>query len=206
MVDMQEVFNSIYSKGTWKNNEECPRAGMGSTKNYCKGILPILIKSGYLEERVFVDLGCNDRDNWLPPELTASTGYFGIDIVPDVQPHLVCDLIKIEEWFPKIPPSPRFFFIKDVLHHWPTHVVVSWLEEMRKRMSPQDILLTINGRGQMNRRSQAWATGDRVYKAHYGPLQLGKPPLTEDFGFSVERVMESWKTKTKEALLWQVSE
>ena len=193
IMEMKEVFNTIYAKGTWRNSEECPRAGMGSTKNYCKAIFPIL-----------VDLGCNNRDNWLPEELTRSDRYFGIDIVPDVSPHLVGDLTEIGEWFPKIPSSPRFFFIKDVLHHWPTSSVMSWLQEMRERMSPDDLLLTINGRGQMNSRSQAWATGERIYKAHYGPLQLGKPPFNDDFGFSVERVMETWKPKTKEALAWQV--
>jgi len=202
-MKMQDVFNRIYEKGTWQNNEECPRAGMGSTKNYCKGILPRILKAGYLEDRVFVDLGCNDRDNWLPPSLTKTEQYFGIDIVADVEPHLICDLTKVEEWFPEVPKASRFFFIKDVLHHWPTEEVVRWLREMRERMSPSDLLLTINGRGQTNSRSQAWATGERIYKAHYGPLQLGKPPLTEGFGFSVGRVMEDWKPKTKEALLWK---
>lgn len=193
---MKAIFERIYEKGKWVSREGVPRAGAGSTSKYCKdiyeGVLP------WTEGRVFVDLGCNEKENWLPQHLTQGPAYFGIDIVEAVKPHLVADLTDVAAWWDKTPEGPKFFFIKDVLQHWPDETISEWLESMGQKMSSEDFLCTINGCRAKE--------GPRDFKGQYAPLKWGFPPFeeTKSYPFEVTRIMESWKPRTKEVLIWKV--
>jgi len=189
---MKEVFEQIWKSNRWARSGKYPKAGAGSTKKYCKDLLEKL--EPLVGERVFIDLGCNDKKNWLPEAFTESERYFGIDIVEDCGPNLVCNILEIEEWKRHIPEGPKFFFIKDVLQHWETSEVETWMEQIIGSLEEDDVLCTINAVSDSEERS---------FKKQYAPIKYGRKPFHHDYGAKVEQVLQDWKPRRREVLIWR---
>lgn len=184
--DMQKAFVHAYDSGAWGGG-----SGPGSAPAYCLPLATFLsvylMRSHYLS---MCDLGCGDFQ-WMGAVVEA-TGikYIGVDCVPRlIKQHTDryatngryafwhLDVANASDF-----PTADVYFIKDVLQHWTSDVVLAWLRRFFDRR-PGARLLMVNCGGQ---------AGDRVLTTGgFAPIDGDKYPLSE---FNAE-LLFSWDTK-----------
>lgn len=131
LVSARHVFTSIYERDAWKGG-----SGEGSTSDntvlYREYLQTFLREKGV---RTVVDLGCGD---WQFSQMIDWKGisYLGVDVVPELvrnnrrqfgNDHINFALIDD----PDSPlPGADLLIVKDVLQHWPTAMIQSFLKTL----------------------------------------------------------------------------
>lgn len=150
---MEEAFSRIYEQRTWCNDAvpNCPLSGPGSTSEATAPLrhwlTTFLATTGAAS---MVDLGCGDHRAMHDLELPATVQrYTGIDCVAPVLEAAerqygssVKAFVKADIADPAyiFPPGDVALF-KDVLSHWPNHVVLGTLWRMLKQRAYKHIVL-----------------------------------------------------------------
>lgn len=171
-MDAPELFERIYQADAWNGG-----SGPGSRPAFCRPLARWL--RGYLAaERIgsLVDLGCGDLQ-WMP-EALAGTGvaYTGVDVVESL---LEVHRRRLPAWTfvrldvaaadPADLPEADLYFAKDVLQHWPSRSISTWLGRFF-RARPAARLVVVNCSGQAGPRRL-----DSRY--HFAPLSPTRSPL-----------------------------
>jgi len=133
------AFARIYEANEWGDGSG-PGSRRASTKPYRQVLERILFNRRI---RRVVDLGCGD---WRFSRLVNWSGieYLGIDVVPQV---IKSDLaqysshnvhFRCADFRSRPLPDAELYILKDVLQHWPTGQILSFL----KRMAGKQMLIT----------------------------------------------------------------
>jgi hypothetical protein len=186
---MEQAFSKIYRDNVWGGS------GPGSTPEYCApfaGFLVDYIKSHSVKS--VCDLGCGDLQ-WAPSVVDATdVQYIGLDCVRSLidrhgAAHCCDDRYEFQHADlsqSKSFPEADLYIIKDVLQHWPSDDVATWLNNFFGAR-PSARLLVINCVGQR---------GDRVLDVGgWAPLDHDKYPMstcdgTELFAWRTKKVTE----------------
>lgn len=126
--DSQKVFGEIYDRKLW-GNQSGPGSDVSAEAKPYVDLMSILISIGGFKS--VVDLGCGDGRVGKALKVQS---YFGADVhIPFIQ-QLQAENIAGYQWkhmdFFKDReslPSADICLMKDVLHHWPTKMVVEWI-------------------------------------------------------------------------------
>lgn len=170
-MDAPKLFGEIYRQDRWNGG-----SGPGSDPAFCRPLIRWL--TAYVREggiRSIADLGCGDF-RWMPEVLDATgVDYTGVDCV-ELEAHrpsrrrrfLALDVATAS---PAYLPNANLYFAKDVLQHWPTKAIVTWLDRFFEAR-PDAHLVVANCAGQ----KQARRDLDRRY--HFAPLDGRHEPLS----------------------------
>jgi hypothetical protein len=183
---MKDVFTNIYENNTWGDNNNSSYAGSsgeGSGKDYNKEYVAILknIIKNYKINSV-VDLGCGDFiiGEMLYGDLNISyTGYDAYKKVIDYNKtqhaeskykfeHL--DFYTDKESIAK----GDMCILKDVIHHWPTKEIYTFLDYLKKSKKFKYILL-VNCCDQKKHDEDIEVGGFRQLSYNYLPLRKYNP-------------------------------
>ena len=188
---LEHEFQRIYRKGDWTFGR-FPKSGSGSTveatKTYRDTIQPWIDKS-----KRIVDLGCGD---WTFSRHIDWKGhhYIGLDVVPELikshnlefgAPNIRFEYLNFAER-PLQVPIGDLYIIKDVLQHWPNHLIIRFLTELTLRGAP--ILLTNCTTNQ--EMDDVPLGGFRPLSPNHFPLQSFSPRVIHRYETKVVCVIE----------------
>lgn len=179
-----QVFDTIYRNKLW--HDQPYNSGSGSDPNeagrpYCE-IMPAVL--AILNPARVVDIGCGDgRILASLASSLPSIQWTGLDCVQEVidrnakaMPHhtwRVNDLASVKAY--QGLPQADVYLIKDVMHHWPSQAIGTFIRAIKQTKAPCSLIMT-------NDRLQGTATdcelgGYRALDGRLDPLQAFQPKL-----------------------------
>lgn len=174
---MQKIFEDIYKNNIWGGS------GSGSHLQNCLPLIEFL-KLYLVENNIIslVDIGCGDFQ-WMPVLLSdTDVKYTGIDIVSSLievnsKKFPQYEFIHIDAYnkIENLPPSD-LYLIKDVIQHWPSEIIVSWLDSFFYKY-PNGKLITVNCCNQISDVRKLEVGGGEPLSMSYYPLNLYSPKL-----------------------------
>lgn len=183
-----EVFDRVYTSGLWHTQPY--NSGSGSDPNgvgkpYCE-IMPAILR--LLASRRIVDIGCGDGRILaaLATELPECQ-WTGIDCVPALIPRLK-KAMPHHSWLHnelqtladyKNLPRADTFLIKDVMHHWPSQTVLTFIRAIKKTRSPCHLVMTNDNR--QGEKTDCELGGYRALDGRLWPLAEFHPRLLASF-------------------------
>lgn len=174
-MNASRVFSRIYQEDRWNGG-----SGPGSDVDFCRPLVDWL--AGYVNEtgcRSVVDFGCGDF-RWMPEVLDRTgVGYVGLDVVGSLvqrhrkdYPRWSFATLDVSTADPREIPVADLYWAKDVLQHWPSGVIVAFLDRFFAAR-PAAHLVVCNCAGQ--------TADDRQLDAryHFAPLHADRRPLAD---------------------------
>jgi hypothetical protein len=173
---MQHIFTDIYAQNKWHGG-----SGPGSRPEFCQPLVHFI--TDYVATHhitTFCDLGCGDLQ-WVPGLLQqTNVTYTGLDCVEDlIRRHIqtyrgtkhkfACrDISALDT---TTLPQADLYFMKDILQHWPSKNVVTFLQRVLAAR-PDGHWLVVNCHHQ--------TSDERVLDANYtfAPLHGDYYPLS----------------------------
>jgi SAM-dependent methyltransferase len=205
---VDKTFEDIYRYGVW-GIDEYGRGVSGYGSEYMFNVNYILFLKTFIQEnncKNVVDVGCGDWSfsSFLFEDMT-NVNYVGYDCVSDIilnhkytyreKRHLYFEhvngynLIKNFASSPSLPYTIDLVLIKDVLQHWPTRDIVTFLTKLCNMNSIQYILITNDSTDDKN---------VNIKMGEYRPLNWNAPPLNR---FKVYLMYEYKDANRKETYL-----
>lgn len=167
---MQSAFTRIYSEDQWDGG-----SGKGSTIENTEPYRRLL--EGFISEhgvKSVVDAGCGD---WQSTHLIDWKGasYIGVDVVESViaanrarYGHL--HRFECLDFSTQELPSADLLLLKEVLQHWPTHVI----QELLSRLGQFKYVLITNS---VNAMDGGHSLNSDIAMSGYRPLDVRLPPF-----------------------------
>lgn len=168
--DPAKVFADIYARDLWNG-------GSGSGSSDVQSAPYVSYIKDYIKEHHItsvVDLGCGDGRVALKL-YDGSFSYTGVDVVKTKIDSLKVKHHKLDwihaDFFAEIEsmPSGDLLLCKDVLHHWPTHMITKFLSSIKESKKWNHILFT-QDHGQQSDNQDTYLGGFRGLDPSMAPM------------------------------------
>jgi len=170
--DSASVFADIYANNLWNGG-----SGSGSKLSEAAPYINFIQK--YIEDnkiKTVVDVGCGDG-RVAVRMFNGTYSYTGIDVVKSMIDHLKVEHDKLEwilsDFYKEVDliPKAKLLLCKDVLHHWPTEMIVKFITRIRELGKWRHVLFTQDHGQQID--------NEDTYLGGYRGLDLNMSPLNK---------------------------